>query len=211
MIPRDLKTLYEEKTGKSWSADEGVSWLMKNYEHLGLYTRRPVLDKSVHVTLSDKANWLAQQPCQVCHSTSPISVIPLRIRPESWQALDSIDKAAFKAALSQRLSNSSRIKAQEGRVCLTFLFVCSASRRVRDLDNMAKLVMDSIKTIVMGDDRDVDHLNLMRLTHEGEEEYVTFRISGSNINNHCDVVHKELRHSWAGAEPLAIENFRKSG
>ena len=61
----------------------------------------------------------------------------------------------------------------------------------------------------MGDDRDVDHLNLMRLTHEGEDEYVTFRISASNINNHGDVVHTELRHSWAGAEPLKIEDFRK--
>jgi hypothetical protein len=69
--------------------------------------------------------------------------------------------------------------------------------------------MDSIKGIVMGDDRDVDHLNLMRLTHEGEEEYITFRISASNINNHDDVVQAKLRHSWAGAEPLKIEDFRK--
>ena len=209
MTTNDLKKLYEEKTGKSWSADDGVTWLMKNYEHLDIYTKTPVLDKSAHVTLSDKANWLAQQGCHVCHPASPISVIPLRIRPESWQALDSIDKAAFKAALSHRLSRSPHIKAQEGHICLTFLFVCSARRRARDLDNMAKLVVDSIKGIVMGDDRDVDHLNLMRLTHEGEDEYVTFRISASNINNHGDVVHTELRHCWAGAEPLKIEDFRK--
>ena len=209
MNSNELKKLYEEKTGNSWSEEDGVMWLMKNYEHLDIYTKTPVLDKSAHVTLSDKANWLAQQRCHVCHPTSPISVIPIRIRPESWQALDSIDKAAFKAALSHRLSKSPNIKAQEGRVCLTFLFVCSARRRARDLDNMAKLVMDSIKGIVMGDDQNVDHLSLMRLTHEGEEEYVTFRISASNINNHVDVVHTELRHSWAGAEPLKIEDFRK--
>jgi len=206
----DLKKLYEEKTGKPWSEDDGVLWLMKNYEHLDVYTKTPVLDKSAHITLSDKASWLAQQHCHVCHPDCPISVIPLRIRPESWQVLDSIDKAAFKAALSHRFSKSPHTKSQEGRICLTFLFVCSARRRVRDLDNMAKLVMDSIKGIVMGDDREVDHLNLMRLTHEGEEEYVTFRISTSNINNHDDVVHKELRHSWAGSEPLKIEDFRQS-
>jgi len=207
--PNDLKKLYEKKTGNSWSEDDGVMWLEKNYEHLDIYTKKPVLDKSAHVTLSDKANWLAQQRCHVCHPASTISITWLRIRPESWQALDSIDKEAFKAALSHRLSKSPNIKAQEGRVCLMFLFVCSASRRARDLDNMAKLIMDSIKEIVMGDDRHVDHLNLMRLTHEGEEEYVTFRISDSNINNHVDVVHTELRHSWAGAEPLNIEDFRK--
>jgi Holliday junction resolvase RusA-like endonuclease len=182
---------------------------MQNYEHLDIFTKTPVLDKSAHITLSDKASWLAQQRCHVCHPDCPISVISLRIRPELWQALTSINKAAFKAALSHRLSESPHIKAQQGRVCLTFLFVCSARRRTRDLDNMAKLIMDSIKGIVMGDDRDVDHLNLMRLTHEEEEEYVTFRISASNINNHGDVVHTKLRHSWAGAEPLKIEDFRQ--
>jgi Holliday junction resolvase RusA-like endonuclease len=207
----ELRELYEEKTGKSWSSEDGVAWLMKNYEHLSFWAEMSVLDKSAHITLSDKANWLAQQRCYVCHPTYPISVIPLRIRPESWQALESLDKKAFKAALSHRLSKSPHIKPQEGRICLTFLFVCSATRRVRDLDNMAKLVMDSIKGIVMGDDREVDHLNLIRLTHEGEEEFITFRISGSNINDHHDVVHPELRHSWAGAEPLEIEDFRKPG
>lgn len=73
---------------------------------------------------------------------------------------------------------------------------------------MAKLLMDSIKGIVMGDDKDVDHLNLMRLTHKGGEEYVFFRISVSNINDHSDVVYAEMRHSWAGAEPLKIDDFR---
>ncbi len=204
----DLKKFYEEKTGVPWSDDDGTKWLMKNREHLDIYAKVPVLDKSAHVTLSDKANWLSQQHCHVCHCDFPIYVIPLRIRPESWQSLDSINKTAFKAALSHRFSTSSHLEALKGRICLTVLFVCSASRKVRDLDNMAKLIMDSIKDILMGDDRDVDHLNLMRLTHEGDEEYVTFRISTSKINNHDDVVYAELRHSWAGAEALRLEDFR---
>jgi Holliday junction resolvase RusA-like endonuclease len=205
-----LKSLYEEQTGKSWSADEGVLWLAENREHLDIYRKIPVLDKTAHITLSDKAGWLSQQRCHVCHSGFPISIIPLRIQPESWQALDSIDKAAFKAAIADRFSRSPHVQPQLGRVCLTFLFVCSANRRIRDLDNMAKLLMDSIKGIVMGDDRAVDHLNLMRMSHEGDEEYVTFRIAPSNLNDHSDVVYPELRHSWAGEEPLRIEDFRKS-
>jgi hypothetical protein len=75
---------------------------------------------------------------------------------------------------------------------------------------MAKLLMDSIKGLVMGDDRNVDHLNLLRVTYEGDEEYVVFRISASNVNDHSDVVQPELRHSWAGAEPLRLEDFRES-
>lgn len=208
VTPQDLRNLYEEKTGQPWNVEEGVMWLNKNYEHLDLHTRTSRLDKSAHITLSDKARWLSQQPCHVCNPGFPISIIPLRIRPESWQTLGSLNKSAFKAAVSNRLSNSPHTETQDGSICLTILFICSASRRVKDLDNMAKLLMDSIKGIVMGDDRNVDHLNLMRLTHEGEEEFVFIQISGSNINDHSDVVHLEMRHSWAGAEPLKIEDFR---
>jgi Holliday junction resolvase RusA-like endonuclease len=208
LTPSDLKKLYEEKTGKLWNSDEGVNWLMENYEHLDIYIKTPVLDKTAHVSLSDKVNWLSQQRCHVCHPVSQISVIPLRIRPESWQALDSIDKTAFKKAVAHRFSRGPHMEAHEGRVCVTFLFVCSTNRKVRDLDNMAKLVMDAIKGIVMEDDRFVDHLNLMRLAHEGEEEFVIFRISASNINNHSDVVYPKLRIFWAGMEALRIEDFR---
>ena len=73
---------------------------------------------------------------------------------------------------------------------------------------MAKLLMDSIEGIVIEDDTNVDHLNLMRITHEGSEEYVTFQISGSRLNDHRYVVYPHLRHSWAGAEPLNIEDFK---
>ena len=90
--PQDLIDLYEKQTGLAWGLDEGVLWLNKNYEHLDIYTEVGVLDKSAHVTLSDKVNWLSQQRCQGCHSDFPISVISFRIRPEAWQALGSVDK-----------------------------------------------------------------------------------------------------------------------
>jgi Holliday junction resolvase RusA-like endonuclease len=172
--PQDLKNLYEEQTGLAWSSEEGVAWLNRNYEHLGIYTTTPVLDKSAHVTISGKAGWLSQQRYHVCHPDSVISVIPVRIRPESWQALEPVNKTAFKAALAHRFSERSHIERQEGRLCLTFLFVCSASRRERDVDNMTKLLMDSIKGHVMGDDKEVDHLNVVRLVYEGDEESSSF-------------------------------------
>ncbi len=203
----DLKNLYEEKTGKPWTSDDGVTWLMEQYEHLDLYQKVPILQANAHITLSSKASWLSQYSCRVCLPTFPICIIPIRIRPESWQAIKSLDKAAFKLAIAHRLSDP-YYKIQEGRICLSFLFVCSAMRKTKDLDNMAKLLMDSIKGIVMADDRNVDHLNLIRLTHEGEEEYCTIKISASHINDHSNVVHPELSHGWAGAEALRIEDFK---
>ncbi len=49
---------------------------------------------------------------------------------------------------------------------------------------------------------------MVRLVYEGDEEYVIFRISESNINDHTDVVEPSLRHSWAGAEPLNLEDYK---
>jgi hypothetical protein len=210
MNTQDLRNLYEEKTGRPWDAEDGVRWLNKNYEHLDLVTRGSRLEKRVHITLSDKTSFLAQQFCHICDPDSSISVIPFRIQPESWQALSTVDRRAFKAAIAHRLTGSPSAEYRFERVCLSFVFVCSARRHVRDLDNIAKLVMDSIKGIIMGDDRAVDHLNLVRVTHEGEEEFIFVKISESNINDHSNVVHAEMMHSWAGAEPLKIEDFRDS-
>ena len=75
---------------------------------------------------------------------------------------------------------------------------------------MAKLFMDSIKGVLMGDDREVDHLNLMRLARDGNEEYLTVKISTSSINLHKDVVLAKFLHSWADPRPLRIEDFRKT-
>lgn len=211
MTVEELRTFYEHSTGNAWDADAGVLWLCQNREKLDLHFRTTVLDVSAHITLSDKENWLAQQHCRICNPTFPISIIPVRIRPESWQAIHTINKNAFKAAIQSRLESGHSRSIQKGRICLTLLFVCSTKRKRRDLDNMAKLFMDAIEGIVMEDDTNVDHLNLMRLTHEGNEEYVSFQISGSRLNDHCNVVYPHLRHSWAGAEPLIIENFKSQG
>jgi len=207
MTPGDLRALYEQKTGRPWDAEAGVLWLCQNRENFELHYKEPVLSISAHITLSDKASWLSQQHCRVCNPTFPISIISLRIRPGSWQALNAINKSAFKNAIQHRFSSGHTSEVQAGRICLTFLFICSSKRKRRDLDNMAKLLMDSIKGVVMEDDTNVDHLNLMRLTHEGDEEYVSFQISGSRMNDHNNVVYPNLRHSWAGAEPLNIGDF----
>ena len=208
MFANDLRRLYRESTGKPWSPEEGAKWLTLNFERYDIYFKRPVLDKTAHTTLADKANWLSHQRCHVCREPETISTMPIRIAPESWQALKSVDKKAFKAAVAERLKNRPGDKPFEGRVCLTFVFVCSSKRRIRDLDNMAKLLMDSLKGIIMGDDRNVDHLNLMRLTHGEDEEFVTIRIRSSSLNDHSDVAAKILNLSW-DREPLRLKDFRK--
>ena len=193
----DLRGFYEERTGEPWTDEAGIRWLTCRYEELEICRRTPRLDKTAHVYLSDKASWLSQQYCSICRSDFPIKNIPLRIEPESWQSLDSTTKKAFKAAISARFATGPLASEPiAGRICLSFVFVCSASRRIRDLDNMAKILMDALKGVIMGDDRHVDHLRLARLTHDGEEEYVHVRIANSNLNDHSDVAGNILMHEW---------------
>lgn len=210
MSADDLRRLYEERTGQAWTPDAGGQWLRKNHAlfELELFTKPPVLGKTAHIDLSDKAIWLSQLWCCVCNPVGTINTFPLRILPQSYQSLDSVDKAAFKAAIALRLKKSPHIEKQAGRICLSFLFICRESRRVKDLDNMAKLLMDSLKGLVMGDDKDVDHLSILRLAHDGDEEFVYVRISSSSLNNHEDVADLSMKHSWGGAEALQLEDFR---
>jgi Holliday junction resolvase RusA-like endonuclease len=205
----DLKNLFEASTGQEWNPEDGVLWLMQHYEDLQIYYKEPKLMKSAHVTLSDKGNWLAQQSCAICDPDFPIRVIPIRIEPESWQSLRPVDKRAFKAAVASRLGVE-HVSPISGRICISLLFVCSSHRRMRDVDNLAKLMIDAVKGILMGDDKDVDHLSLVRLDHSDAEEYVVVRISNSHLNDHRNVVYPALRHGWAGAVPLKLEDFRES-
>ncbi len=202
-----LKQMYETVTGIKWTDEEGAKWLMQRYAELDIYFKRPVLTKSAHVTLSDKASWLAQQHCHLCYRDGPVHVIPLRIEPESYQALSSVNKAAFKTAVAERFAGKEYDYYKSHKVCIQVLFVCGSNRRVRDLDNMAKLLLDAVKEVVISDDRNVEHLSLTRLTHQEPEEYIYLRISGSFVNDHGDVAAPAMRHSWAGMPVLRIEDY----
>lgn len=194
MTSAALKKRYEDQTGRMWSEDEGLLWLLKNREsfELDMYEKVPVLSLISHLTLSEKAGWLSQHHCRICNPPFPISIVPVRIEPQSWQAISSIDKQAFKRAMAHRLNRDGWTTAESGPVCVSFLFVCGARRRTRDLDNMAKLMMDSLIGVAFDDDSEVDHLDVMRLRHEGLEEYVSLRVSGARLNSHDTVVRPSI-------------------
>ncbi|HEY6204638.1 MAG TPA: RusA family crossover junction endodeoxyribonuclease [Chthoniobacterales bacterium] len=206
----ELRHMYEAATGVPWSDEEGARWLMARYDDLDIYFKQLRLAKQSHVTLSDKLSWLSQQYCYICQPDGPIHVLPIRIKPESYQALDGLNKAAFKRAVAERFANYDFNSFKNRPICLTLLFVCSRTRKVRDLDNMAKLLVDSLKDVLLGDDRFIDHLSMIRLTHETEEEFVYVRISTSGLNDHSNVAAPIMRHSWAGMRQLRIEDYLKT-
>ncbi len=205
MTPDDVKRQYESETGLSWTDLEGVRWANVKWP-LGL-EYRPVKYRSVYADLSDKASWIGQQPCLICRPDVPIYHLSIRVAPQSWQYLGALDKRAFLAAIAHHFSQRSIIPLM-GKVCLRVVFICKSARPTKDLDNMAKALLDGVKTALMRDDRDVDHLELIRLTHEGDEEFVRLRISSSALDDGADVVVPQFMHRWGGQEALNLEDFR---
>lgn len=160
------------------------------------------------LTLSEKISSLAQFHCPMCGGSFPVSIIPIRIQPLSHQASAARLHNAFKRAIAFRLQ---RVKSDQSyvgkRLCVHTVFVTSLRQKEKDVDNMAKLFMDSLQGVLFENDKLVDHLSLMKIRHNGEEEYIYLNIRESKLNNHTDVLLPKLHHSWAGAESLNLQDF----
>lgn len=98
----ELKSLYAKSTGFEWEDEAGILWLSKERKNLDLFEYQQRLSAGCYLTLSDEAIFLVQNPCYSCNPGFPICIIPLRISPESWQAINSVKKQAFKDAIRDR-------------------------------------------------------------------------------------------------------------
>lgn len=84
--------------------------------------------------------------------------------------------------------------------------VVRAQGAQNELDNMAKAIVDVLKNVLFGDDRRIDHLNIIRMKSP-EKEYVYLNIRQTQLNEHSDVLVPRMLHSWAEAEVLNLEDF----
>jgi Holliday junction resolvase RusA-like endonuclease len=193
--------------------DQVVSWLNKEDEPLLTYflKRRSVLMPAFSTSLSSKVSLLSQFNCPICRTSDglfPVEIFPIQIPPVSKQVVSQKKgyRAAFELAIKHRFSKKEASFSKDDRLCVMIVFVTSRKRRTKDLDNMAKAMLDAVKGVLFGDDRSIDHLNLLRLVSE-DEEYVYLNIRKTKINEHHDVLSKHMHHSWAGAETLNLEDF----
>jgi Holliday junction resolvase RusA-like endonuclease len=176
-----------------------------------LMRHRKVLIQSFFSSLSSKASSLAQFHCPLCSwkgDDGPVWTIPIRIPPISKQAASQAKGkvAAFERAIASRLVDRGPWLGPADSVCLLLLFVVHPTAKHKDLDNMAKAIVDAVKSILFGDDRRIDHLNLIRLKAPSEE-YVYVNLRKSRLNDHSNVLLCEMNHSWAGAEVLDLSTF----
>lgn len=220
-IRAELIRIYNQHHGTRLSTQEGMSedeyislirWIRQtDYGTFLSLCRR--IDKSSSVasyslTLSEKISSVAQFHCPLCGVSFPVSIIPIRIQPLSYQSSPARVHIAFKRAIAFRLKKAQSEESFIGkRLCVHTVFVTSSRRKEKDVDNMAKLFVDSLQGVLFENDKLVDHLSLMKIRHNEEEEFIYLNIRESKLNNHIDVLLPKLNHSWAGDKVLELEDF----
>ncbi|MCI4670402.1 MAG: RusA family crossover junction endodeoxyribonuclease [Bacteroidia bacterium] len=194
---------------------EVVRWINKVSfgEHFPVLSRIFTKKECVSVpffspSLSQKLMVLGQFHCPICKPDEGIvSTLPIRISAISKQAAGKVKREAFENAISDYLKRMGINEPLDSKLCVLLFFVLGKSNKDKDLDNMSKALMDALEGTLFTNDSNVDHLNLIKTNHEGEEDFCIVNIRKSTLNEHKDVLFKEMTHSWAGQPFIDLEDF----
>ncbi len=155
----------------------------------------------IHRDAGIKAGWLQQAPCVTCHPNDTSSARPIsfsiRVRPFSAQAL----KSSSLKSIKEKIRNSMEGRFQDTgdwtdtEVCVSIVAVVGRNDRKKDVDNMAKGLLDSIQKFTFTDDNMISHLSIHRLKQTGVEGYYKILVRPVS-NNMSDVVYTQVKINW---------------
>jgi Holliday junction resolvase RusA-like endonuclease len=203
----------------SWSADDAAlfrKWWWFQLEN-GDFTHRrwPHLETLLYNSLSSKASSLAQRPCHVCSGMLPTecqfpgSFLPIRIAPESRQSLNQIDWTAFQDAMKHWFNKRHLNLGPSDHLCIAITYVLSKRRPDRDLDNMTKALMDAFSRAVGFNDKNIHHLDVVKLRDDVDEEHVFIRIRPSYVQDSSSVLILKYDAEWAVGDALCLQDFKR--
>ena len=189
--------------------DEISRWLNRKYPDISNFIKYVPVSKFIFgSSLSSKISTISQFHCPQCDGKHPVIIFPIKIPPISYQTQKTKLRNAFKRAIRSYFSNKKNSHYfGKNRICLQLVFINGLSTKEKDVDNMAKLLVDSFEEILYKNDRQIDHLNLMKIRWDGDEEYVYVNIRQSTLNNHNNVLFDKIFHNWAGQKLLKIEKY----
>jgi Holliday junction resolvase RusA-like endonuclease len=189
------------KTISIGEEEEIVKWLNKNDVSFITARRKTYLQRDWFVNEADKHSWLSQFHCKVC-GLEGISVFPIRIPPKSRQTKTEL-KNRFQELISQAPFAQNKRFNSSDRICLKLVFIINQSRD-KDLDNMAKTTLDGLKKVLLADDKQIDHLELIKFKANYIEEFISVSIGRSNLNNQNNIIFKGVNLGFAGLEKMEI-------
>ena len=210
----DLEAI-RETVIQAYSAETGIpepdlervsSW----FEHVcraydsrvqgGICTERPILRRVMSSTIARKAEHLMARPCRQCDMYSEVDYILffLKIRPKTHQSSNRAQRRLFKQdiAADLRRKNFDFSDFTTQRLCVSITFFIAEGRRLSDVDNLSKNLLDALESFAYKNDRQIDHLDLLRLRSYSSDEFFRIRISCTDIDDVRDVISPTFNVRW---------------
>ncbi len=164
------------------------------------FIKKPVLLPFLSTNLSDKIFALSQVSCPICDTPSftPRRTTPIAVPPVSKQSAvkgKSKRLKEFEKNVQEWIARyrDSLIFKEGEKLCI---HIIGKGNRDKDLDNMSKALLDALKKHLFWDDKDIEHLSLMKIKVDDYEGFMTVQIKVSHLNNHERVLFKRTNHRF---------------
>lgn len=181
--------------------EELTRWLYGNNVHFISSKKESYNKRDWFINEIDKISYLNQFHCKICNLDG-LSIFPIRIKPKSRQTKTQV-KNEFQRLISEAPFVKNKTFNSADRICIRMTFIINQSRD-KDLDNMAKITLDGLKKVLIPDDKQIDHLELIKFKAKYIEEFISVAIGKSNLNNNNTVIFNGENLNWAGLEKLTI-------
>lgn len=208
-LRKEIFKIYNISEGKQYdhsnstiSEDEDIAkWLNRNEIIFISNTNKTYKKRTIFKNEIDKVQYISQFHCKICELDG-LRIFPIRINPLSRQTKTDIKNKFLELIKNSPYGGDNKFK-KDDRLCIKIVFVLRDGRD-KDLDNMAKITLDGIKELIGVDDKNIDHLNLIKIKTKYIEDHITISICKSTINDDKDILLKGENLGWAGLKKLSI-------
>lgn len=211
-LVKDLvRRAYEAETGRRGvDVNEIVTWLRNaatyNPRFEGLQVNREIIRWIMYPTIAEKFWSLWQRKCELCnlYADFPFIMFMLHTKPVSRQVPL---QSAFKAAIKDYLRRAQHDFTDyfDAKLCVAITFVLPGHGNLSDADNLAKPLLDALEGYAYRNDRQIEHLDLLRFRSGKADAFIMIRIAGTAIAENLNVMDTEFNVLWVGSDVGEID------
>ena len=176
-----------------------------------LYRIPALTHLALYADMADKVSSLSQAPCLVC-ATDVGGHFPIEVPPWSHQSTSKVGPALRRAIELNPTYSTRGVMNPSGGMCMRLVFVLPPGATLKDCDNMAKGLLDALQGYLYTNDKQVQHLDLIRLQAEGTTDgYIMVRWAHTSAGLLDDVVNVR-RHAtilWMSSSSLRLHDHMK--
>ena len=202
-IRKELFGLYNITEGKDLNFENSTiednetiaKWLNLNQLVFLGYRDSDSKNKYVFINETEKLSYLLQKNCEICGDSFSVANLSARIKPHTRQIKKKEIRKEFKDNFSNSTSFDNLVYDKTDKLCVKIIFVLKKELD-KDLDNMAKITLDCVKELLKVDDKNIDHLDLIKIKTNYLESHIKFRISKSELNTKKNILLTGTNLKW---------------